>query len=57
MTESEFQRDDRAYEDALDYRDELEREDICSMALDPSQPRRITAQPARAIPAGEEEAA
>ena len=37
MTESEFQRDDRDYERSLDERDARERDDIMSMALDPSQ--------------------
>jgi hypothetical protein len=33
MTEAEFQREDRACEDALDYREELEREDIVAGAV------------------------
>jgi hypothetical protein len=47
MTESEFQRDDRDYERSLDERDARERDDIMTMALDPSELRR-TPQSARA---------
>lgn len=35
MSEAEFQREDREYERQLERREELEREDIMSVAVDP----------------------
>jgi hypothetical protein len=49
MTQAEFQRDDREYERQRDHREELEREDIMSIAVDPwLRSFRIAAQSAYA---------
>lgn len=49
MTEAEFQRDDREYDRQLSHREELEREDIMTIAVDPwLRSFRIAAQKAYA---------